>query len=726
MKRFTLILSLLVAMVTTAMAQVTSLDQITDDKVFTIESERAFLMYDADINASSIITTTGKTTPASLKIKNSASPNQQFQIKTVDGNRYLYSVAAGKYLAEGNNLTETPSHALTISETNNETYKWYLQVGNHGLNSQEGGQTDEGIMVNDWTTVDGGNRYRIIDVEDVADLTAVTLGGLSGFNMGRAYTATTPNRGAWTVKDDLSAFASTTDANQSVDASNVNQQFAVISADGTDYYLYSVAAKKFVNHDKTLTEYAKEPIEITSGTGNYSGRLRVNFKGISNTYINHGGSHQMTIDSWGTIDDGNAIKFLEVSTFDPAEALSRIINIEADYRLIDNAGNVYEGTFIFKGYNAPEIAGAFGATFINGAYDEDKNLYTATIDFAYPMSKVGGDTNETLLYIKNGDEHKYIRSVGDDVKVQVTSVADVDANCLWAIYPTFSEGAIKFAIMNIATGKYIKTAGENAVHDTKDAEGVYNNNAKGAVVLNAEPTMFIIGGDNAFKSTSNNLFLSINSPRDDQDVFLGLHGSTHSGTTINDSTLPQYNVAIGNAKYATFYAPVAVIVPENVVAYAVTINDGGWADLTEIGTTIPAYTGVVLFSETPETYTFTVTENTDAIEDNELLGTVAATYITAEAYVLGMVDGEVGFYKATTNGQEEGTFLNNHHKAYLPKTAGMNAASYSFRFGEGTTGVENVVVENEVKAIYDLTGRRVENISAPGIYIVNGVKKLVR
>ena len=111
MKRFTLILSLLVAMVTTAMAQVTSLDQITDDKVFTIESERAFLMYDADINASSIITTTGKKTPASLKIKNSASPNQQFQIKTVDGNRYLYSVAAGKYLAEGNKLTETPSHA---------------------------------------------------------------------------------------------------------------------------------------------------------------------------------------------------------------------------------------------------------------------------------------------------------------------------------------------------------------------------------------------------------------------------------------------------------------------------------------------------------------------------------------------------------------------------------------------------------------------------------------
>jgi hypothetical protein len=40
------------------------------------------------------------------------------------------------------------------------------------------------------------------------------------------------------------------------------------------------------------------------------------------------------------------------------------------------------------------------------------------------MSKVGGDTNETLLAI-NG---KYIRAVGNNVKVQTTNVAAVDAN----------------------------------------------------------------------------------------------------------------------------------------------------------------------------------------------------------------------------------------------------------------------------------------------------------
>ena len=43
------------------------------------------------------------------------------------------------------------------------------------------------------------------------------------------------------------------------------------------------------------------------------------------------------------------------------------------------------------------------------------------------------------------------------------------------------------------------------------------------------------------------------------------------------------------------------------------------------------------------------------------------------------------------------------------------------------TGIEEVKGENgEVKAIYDLTGRKLEQVTAPGIYIVNGKKQVVR
>ena len=43
------------------------------------------------------------------------------------------------------------------------------------------------------------------------------------------------------------------------------------------------------------------------------------------------------------------------------------------------------------------------------------------------------------------------------------------------------------------------------------------------------------------------------------------------------------------------------------------------------------------------------------------------------------------------------------------------------------TAIEEVKGENgEVKTIYDLTGRRIDAITAPGIYIVNGKKTLVK
>lgn len=192
-------------------------------------------------------------------------------------------------------------------------------------------------------------------------------------------------------------------------------------------------------------------------------------------------------------------------------------------------------------------------------------------------------------------------------------------------------------------------------------------------------------------------------------------------------------VKVSAAGYATFYAPVALTLPEGLTAYTVTVN-GGWATLNPIdGNVIPANTGVVL-EGAPETYNLTVAESDLTISGNELLGTVAASYVTDDAYVLGYIniaeegqpeDMQVGFYTATKNQQEGASWLNNGFKAYLPKTT--ETKTLRFNFGGETTAIESVLNGVDANApIYDLSGRRVNNAVKGGIYIQNGKKFIVK
>ena len=190
-------------------------------------------------------------------------------------------------------------------------------------------------------------------------------------------------------------------------------------------------------------------------------------------------------------------------------------------------------------------------------------------------------------------------------------------------------------------------------------------------------------------------------------------------------------VTISSAKYATFCAPVAVKIPEGVYAWYL-LKDGihtDYASMTEIsGGVIPANTAVVIGSETPDTYLFEIVENADKIDGNMFRGTVAAKYIPVlegkQAYILSIVDGKVGLYKAAKNGPDKKSFLSLSHRAYLLLDAAQQ--SNGFRLVFGTTAIEEVEAENKAEGIYDLSGRKLEGIYGPGIYIVNGKKVLVK
>ena len=191
--------------------------------------------------------------------------------------------------------------------------------------------------------------------------------------------------------------------------------------------------------------------------------------------------------------------------------------------------------------------------------------------------------------------------------------------------------------------------------------------------------------------------------------------------------IPANDIEITVNEYATVYLPFAVSV-ENATAYAVTTTQT-WATLTE-KEDIPANEGAILAGNGTAKLNI-ISAATSDWSENMLEGTTISQDVTPEGtgYVLSKQAEGIGFYRAVTDGKAEGTFLNNANKAYLvvPTAQAEGVASYSFRFGEGTTGIDQIT-ENRVQStvIYDLTGRKVENITAPGIYVVNGKKFLVK
>ena len=195
----------------------------------------------------------------------------------------------------------------------------------------------------------------------------------------------------------------------------------------------------------------------------------------------------------------------------------------------------------------------------------------------------------------------------------------------------------------------------------------------------------------------------------------------------------KHTLTVGDAGWSTLVLGFNASIPtaDGFKAYTVSSIEDGYVALEEATGVLKANTAIIV-NAPAENYDFAYSADEATVTESLLDGSLYNKNITPEgtAYVLGNVENNVGLYKATLNQAENTAFLNNANKAYLVVPASEGAegiASYSFRFGEGTTGISEVKGESgNVNGIYDLTGRRVEAITAPGIYVVNGKKVLVK
>ena len=204
---------------------------------------------------------------------------------------------------------------------------------------------------------------------------------------------------------------------------------------------------------------------------------------------------------------------------------------------------------------------------------------------------------------------------------------------------------------------------------------------------------------------------------------------------------PGYELTITDAGYSTLYLDFTAEIPEGVEVYTAKEVDGVWLQMEQVEEVLPANTGV-LVKAPAGTYKFAYSNTTaPSIENNLFKGSGIDIYInvpsSSSAFVLSKVDGEVGMYLAKLT---DGSFLNNANEAYLlidnnklglsddELDTSVDGAQLSLRFNfGGVTDIDEVNTEAyNAPVIYDMYGRKVQQIMRPGLYIINGKKVMMK
>ena len=594
------------------------------------------------------------------------------------------------------------------------------------------------------TTAEIDNLYAILANEGPTYVTEV-----DGFQNGRIYTFVT-ERGWMGAKADNSNVISTAYTANGVTGSkeNANFQWTVYKSGNDNYYLYNIGKGMFMgveSRNNTAVPFVETPAgkNLTfkkSSNATYPIMFSTDNAGVVNHSPNHASGLITWTGGWNNLNDGGSNHQVELVGILDDVTFAKIEEIITAYEL-DNTSAVAElGAAITKAqtlFSNIVVGSGMGEYTATDADYESK--FAAIVKFHNEIQSTNTPT-PAEVEAKTAELNALIASfqlnlpvAGNYYRIKAVEGWNDDARYLGAQNSTVNTSRAEFVakagantIFYFDGTQLVSYASGNYLVSNSNMLGYNGVQAEGSVISFQAAAKGLVGAYN-IKFNSGNRYLYCN-----KNNYTDAGSSTNNddGYCFNIEEVASLPVEITTAGYATFYAPVAVTVAEGVTAHTVTINEG-WATLSEALTVVPANTGVVL-AGAENAYDFAIT-TADAFKgDNALRGTVAATNVTEAAYVLANVNVaeegqeekmEVGFYTAAMTND---AWLNNSHKAYLPKTEGMNAVSYSFRF-PGTTGIGEVKGEGgNVKCIYDLTGRKVETIAAPGIYIIDSKKVLVK
>ena len=137
------------------------------------------------------------------------------------------------------------------------------------------------------------------------------------------------NRSAWAVADNGTSLSTIAKLGLALSIPDPKQRFAFVTPNGTDYYLYSVHAGKFLHAENNAGNGGSwvygpkaDKVHFADASNYKANTWRVYLEG-TNKNINVNGHNELSINSWATADDGCAYYLIEAADVDGAALVER-------------------------------------------------------------------------------------------------------------------------------------------------------------------------------------------------------------------------------------------------------------------------------------------------------------------------------------------------------------------------------------------------------------------
>lgn len=680
--------------------------------------------------------------PSTANLQNAAASEKLgYLFKLIDGGNgtYKFLSANGVSFSLGQNNSSVVTsytdysnlNTFNITQIGENAGYFYIQQTSDNIvaDGQQAGYSFVGWGTSAPSATNSNGSYSFIPVtltDQIADYHVT-------FSNDKVYTISTANRGNWAYIPSYTYSNTDEDGNTTTSFSgenalvstqvnglnetveDANKQFAILTSDNNNYYIYNIASKKFVTVDGSKAPLSVAPtttgtqiIDNATNSNEYPYVVAIDDKqiAISNGYTNLGG----IISSYNNLEDeGNQVRFTEVegASAEVTIALARIKAFETSLATV-NIGTTYGTYASSEDYTQAltalkaEIANADATSesiekAVNALTDAKANLkLNVPADGAFIRIK---SHNTSSAYLASDNSTSY--------NTRANYSTDKDNSTIFC----YKDGYL----VNYKTGLYICNNSNMAGYNGVQAAGAaFSFVANTNVTTEGAGVYYVnyVGNNNATR----HLYA-----QDANYTDAGNGTPNNVRYTFDLEAVESLPVTITSAGYATLYAPQALTIPEGVTAYTVSMSENS-ANLTAIEDgVIPANTGVVLAGETGD-YNFAIT-TTDATKTSDLSGIIPTTTISADnnPYILAKKNAGVGFYEMTSESDRN---IHGFRAYFSAPEAG--ASAFIFNFGDAT-GIDsiNAISADKNTPIYDLSGRRVQK-AVKGVYIQGGKKIYVK